>query len=115
MTSRSAGDDTPAPPLRDPEAFARTLLSACNADTVFRSRRAQWIAAHPFGEVSGLDFLNAVLAPARNAGTLPTSFPNFASHVAYVLSLPYPEPPARPFPAIVRDPIDGAMKINPMG
>lgn len=109
MTITASGLEVPG--LRDPEKFARELLAACNADMVFRSRRAQWIAAHPY-EVSGLDFLQAVLAPARNAGTLPSSFPNFASHLAYVLGLPYPEPPARPFPAIARDRFDGAMKIQ---
>ncbi len=88
-------NDIPLPPLRDVEAFNRRLLHACNADTIFRSRRAQWIAAHPFGQVDGLDFLHAVMAPARNAGTLPASFPNFNSHVAYVLSLPTPDPPRR--------------------
>ncbi len=108
--NRSAGDDSVPPDNRDPERYARSLLHACNADTIFRSRRAQWINAHPFGEVDGLDFLHAVLAPARNAGTLPASFPNFASHVAYVLSLPTPAPPRRPFPAIVRN-ADGNMAV----
>jgi hypothetical protein len=83
--------------LRDPEAFDRNLLSACSADVVFRSRRAQWIAAHPY-EVDGRDFLHAVL---KSAGTHPASFPNFASLVAYVLSLPTPEAPAKRLPTTV--------------
>ena len=83
--------------LRDPEAFDRSLLSACSEDVVFRSRRQQWVAAHP-QKVDGLDFLHAVL---KNAGIHPTSFPNFASLVAYVLSLPPPEVPAKRLPTIV--------------
>ncbi len=103
-------NDIELPKLRDAEAYNRRLLHACNADTIFRSRRAQWVNAHPFGTVTGLDFLQAVLAPARNAGTTPESFPNFNSHVAWVLSLPTPAPPRRPFPAIVRN-ADGNMAV----
>lgn len=90
--------------LRDPEAFDRSLLSACSEDVVFRSRRQQWVAAHP-QKVDGLDFLHAVL---KSAGTHPASFPNFASLVAYVLSLPPPELPAKPYRAIV---IEGGLPV----
>ncbi len=103
-------NDVELPKLRDADAYNRRLLHACNADTIFRSRRAQWINAHPFGTVSGLDFLHEVTRPAREAGTLPASFANFNSHVAWVVSLPTPAPPRRPFPAIVRN-ADGNMAV----
>lgn len=87
--------------LRDPEAVARTILGLCMADSVFASRRAA-------SGLSGLDYLHAITAPSRNAGTMP-SFANAASYAAFVLTLPEPPAPAPPF-AIVRN-ADGKMAV----
>lgn len=100
---RNAVTDVEMPKRRDAEAVARTVAALCEQDSVFASRRAA-------SGLSGIDYIHAVTAPARNAGTMP-AFANAASYAAFVLTQPpLPAPPV-PF-AIVRDPLDGAMKVQ---
>jgi hypothetical protein len=82
-------DGGPAPPpLRNPDTLAQAVHEACLADTVYRSRAAEFIRANP--GATGIDYLHALTKPHRDAGTTPTTFANVASYAAWALTLPAP-------------------------
>lgn len=84
MTQRSAVDDTPRPPLRNPEAILSAVVELCLRDTIFASQAQQWCAARP--GASTADYIHALTKPYRDAGALP-AFVNAANYAAFVLAL----------------------------
>ncbi|MBA4132879.1 MAG: hypothetical protein C0519_15825 [Hyphomicrobium sp.] len=84
MTQRSAADDTPRPPRRNPDALLGTIIGLCLQDTIFASQAQQWCAARP--GASTADYIHALTKPHRDAGALP-DFINAASYAAFVLAL----------------------------
>jgi hypothetical protein len=84
---RSAVTDEPRPPLRDPEAFAASLHSACLRDIIYKSRCDLWLRENP--GASGIDYLWLVLKPLRDENRLPEP-KNMAELAAIVVSLPPP-------------------------
>jgi len=83
---RNAVTGEPIPPRRDPEIFYKAVLEACRQDVVWRSRSAEWCRRNG-GDA--MDYLWAVLKPARDAGNMPT-FPNVASAAAFAFAQPAP-------------------------
>lgn len=84
---RNAVTGEEIPPRVDPTLFYQLVLEGALADIVFKSRCSTWMREHPGSDA--LDFLWAVLAPARN-GDNPLRFTSVSNAVAFVLAQPSP-------------------------